>query len=124
MSRTNVDDARLYGCSLGPKTSLGIEGPITAGRAILATEEPMIILNSGGALTFQLPPSDPSVAGAAKRGQIFVFTNENAAGTLVLQTSASGAFAPAIAGAAGNSHPRNVHGKRDSQPWLDYLVGE
>ena len=68
MSRTNIDDARLYGCILGPKFAMGIEGPLTAGRAILATEEPVIILNNAGALTFQLPPSDPSVAGAAKRG--------------------------------------------------------
>ena len=101
MSRMNLDDNRSYGLLLGPRTKLGSMGPITAATLTLpATAEPVVFVNAA-ACTINLPPSDPAVAGAAQKNQIFIFAQQNGAGTLTIQTSAGGAFAPAIAGAAG-----------------------
>lgn len=97
MSRVNLDDNKTYGLRLGPKTIY--ENMTTAGATTLTAGSPtLVFLGAAGAVN--LPPS--SGAGAAEKGQVFIFANLTA-GAIAIQTSAGGAFTTAISVAANAS---------------------
>ena len=98
MSRINLDDNRAYGLTLGPKLKLGNEqGVQITGQAINVGSPPVIFLSPAGAINMTLPPS--SGAGAAAKGQVFIFVNLSG-NVVTLQTSGAAAFATAVTVAA------------------------
>ena len=100
MSRINLDDNRTWGMTLGPKSVWGNEQAVqTTGQAISVNSPPMIFLAPAGAISLLLPPSDPAVAGAARKGQFFIFVNLSA-NIVTLQTSGAAGFATAVTVAA------------------------
>jgi hypothetical protein len=100
MSRNNLDDNRAFGLTLGPKTKFGNEQLVFTDNAVIsANSPPMIFTNPAGAIDLLMPPSDPTVAGAAQRGQIFIFVNLSG-NVVTLKTSADAAFTTAITVAA------------------------
>jgi Na+-transporting methylmalonyl-CoA/oxaloacetate decarboxylase beta subunit len=103
MSRINLDDNRTWGLTLGPKTKFANEQFVFTDNAVVAANSPpMIFTNPGGAIDLLMPPSDPATAGAAQRGQIFIFVNLSGS-VVTLKTSADAAFATAITVAANGA---------------------
>lgn len=98
MSRINLDDNRAYGLTLGPKLKFANEQAVqTTGQAIDVGSPPMIFLNPAGAINLLMPPS--SGAGAAAKGQVFMFVNLSG-NVVTLQTSGAAGFATAVTVAA------------------------
>ena len=101
MSRINLDDNRAYGLTLGPKLKYANEQAVqTTGQSIDVGSPPVIFTNPGGAINLLLPPS--SGAGAAAKGQVFIFVNLSGS-VVTLQTSGGAAFATAITVAANGA---------------------
>jgi hypothetical protein len=82
-------------------TAFGSEDfvPITA-AVVDPNSPPLIIVNPAGAINMRLPPS--SGAGAAKKGQVFIFVNRSG-NVVTLQTSAGAGFTTAITVAANGA---------------------
>jgi hypothetical protein len=97
--RTNLDDNKTYGLRLGPKTVFESTTTVAA-TSLSAASPPMVFLGAAGAVN--LPPSDPAVAAASPKGQVFIFANLTA-GAIAVQTSAGGAFTTAISVGANAS---------------------
>jgi hypothetical protein len=100
MSRINLDDNRTWGLQLGPRTVLQTEqGVQITADVVSADSPPAIFLNPAGAINMRLPPANPATAGAARKGQIFVFVNLSA-NVVTLQTTAGAGFTTAVTVAA------------------------
>ena len=98
MSRINLNDNRAYGLTLGPKLKFATEQNVqVTGAVVDVGSPPVIFTNPAGAINMLLPPS--SGAGAAAKGQVFIFVNLSGS-VVTLQTSGGAAFATAITVAA------------------------
>jgi hypothetical protein len=79
MSRINLDDNRTWGLSLGPRTTFQTEQGVQVTADVISPDSPpMILLAPAGAINMRLPPSNPATAGAARKGQIFIFVTRAA----------------------------------------------
>jgi hypothetical protein len=95
MSRINLDDNRTWGLSLGPRTVFQTEQGVQVTADVISPDSPpMILLAPAGAINMRLPPSNPATAGAARKGQIFIFVNTGG-NVVTLQTSTGAAFTTA-----------------------------
>jgi|SRR5215813_3118467 len=96
--RANVEDIRGRGLRVDAKQSYGSADfvPLTAFQ-ITAEMPPVMFVNPAGAINMRLPPS--SGAGAALKGQVFIFVNRSG-NVVTLQTSAGAGFTTAITVAA------------------------
>lgn len=115
MSRMNMDDNRTWGLQLGPRTVFQNEQGVQITADVVAADSPPVIfLNPAGAINMKLPPSNPATAGAARKGQIFIFVNLSAS-IVTLQTTAAAAFTTAVTVAA-NAATRVICTGNTSEP--------
>jgi hypothetical protein len=103
MSRINLDDNKTWGLRLGARTVFESEqGVQVTADVVSADSPPVIMLSPAGAINMKLPPSNPATAGAARKGQIFIFVNLS--GNIVtLQNTAGAAFTTAVTVAANGA---------------------
>src|SRR5215475_15118124 len=98
--RANLEDVRSRGQRTDAGYQFGTADWVPATGAVVTNQHPpVLIVNPAGAINMRLPPSNPATAGAAKKGQVFIFVNRSG-NVVTLQDSAGVGFTTAITVAA------------------------